>query len=336
MPLWTRKDNAWKSPSKGWVYSSNAWKEIKEGWVFSSGAWKKIFPNTPPGPSSVEYLVVGGGGSSTKNDGSDAYGAPGGAGAGGYVSGTVAVTPGVAYPVVVGAGGAAIYAMQNFPSGLEYLGGRIGEQSSFAGIVGRGGAPGIFYAKGAIDASLLTPLGGYGSGSGSSSYQWPSGSNRYPFPATDQGRAGANWTTDPYGSTYRHSGGGGGAGGDGIGGNSSGSPSIGGVGKQWLDGQWYAAGGSGMCARFNSDVPGNSQGGGGAAGPNGSAGQPNTGGGGGSSMTNNNGPHAGGSGIVCIRYPDTFPVAKSVSGASHSQSGGYHWYRFTGTGSITF
>lgn len=45
----------------------------------------------------------------------------------------------------------------------------------------------------------------------------------------------------------------------------------------------------------------------------------------------------GGSGVVIIRYPDTYPDAASTTGSpTYSNTGGYKIYNFTGNGSITF
>jgi hypothetical protein len=43
----------------------------------------------------------------------------------------------------------------------------------------------------------------------------------------------------------------------------------------------------------------------------------------------------GGSGIVIIRYPDTFALATSAT-VSPTASGGYRYYTFIANGSITF
>jgi hypothetical protein len=46
---------------------------------------------------------------------------------------------------------------------------------------------------------------------------------------------------------------------------------------------------------------------------------------------------AGGSGIVIIRYPDTYEPAASTTGSpTYTVSGGYRIYKFTASGSITF
>jgi len=69
--------------------------------------------------------------------------------------------------------------------------------------------------------------------------------------------------------------------------------------------------------------------------PASTAGTANTGGGGGG-RTSGDGK-AGGSGIVIIRYPDTYPAAASTTGSpTVTNPTGYRVYKFTGDGSITF
>lgn len=61
----------------------------------------------------------------------------------------------------------------------------------------------------------------------------------------------------------------------------------------------------------------------------------NIGGGGGSQSSV--GGDAGSSGIVIIRYPDTFSAASSTTGSpTITVAGGYRVYKFTGSGTITF
>jgi hypothetical protein len=45
----------------------------------------------------------------------------------------------------------------------------------------------------------------------------------------------------------------------------------------------------------------------------------------------------GGSGVVILRYPDTFPLATSTTGSpTVTNPTGYRVYTFTASGSITF
>jgi hypothetical protein len=87
-------------------------------------------------------------------------------------------------------------------------------------------------------------------------------------------------------------------------------------------------------------VPGGAGGvGGGGAGGTGAAvsgtsGTANTGGGGGGGRT---GGGTGGSGIVIIRYPDSFSAPTATTGSpTVTVSGGFRIYRWTSSGSITF
>jgi hypothetical protein len=47
-------------------------------------------------------------------------------------------------------------------------------------------------------------------------------------------------------------------------------------------------------------------------------------------------PGAGGSGIVIIRYGNSYPDAFTTGSPSYTNTGGFKIYRFTGTGSIIF
>ena len=48
-------------------------------------------------------------------------------------------------------------------------------------------------------------------------------------------------------------------------------------------------------------------------------------------------PGNGGSGIVIIRYANTYPDATSTTGSpTYTNTGGYKIYKFTGSGTITF
>jgi len=138
-------------------------------------------------------------------------------------------------------------------------------------------------------------------------------------------------------------GGGGGAGNTGGSGVASTSGGNGGIGKAFsISGTstYYGGGGGGG----KSTVGGvNSTGGlgGGANGFNGTAtttasGTVNTGGGGGGGYSATTGGQ-GGSGIVILRYPDSYPPATSTTGTpTANASGGWRTYTFTQSGSITF
>lgn len=105
----------------------------------------------------------------------------------------------------------------------------------------------------------------------------------------------------------------------------------------------YAGGGGGG----SRTTPGTGGAGGGGAGSAsgggavGTSGTANTGGGGGGAANdfNNAGQTGtggtGGSGIVIIRYSDTYPVATAPN-AAYTLSGGYRIYKFTTSGLITF
>ena len=73
----------------------------------------------------------------------------------------------------------------------------------------------------------------------------------------------------------------------------------------------------------------------GGLGASGSSATVNTGGGGGAGRRGNGGD--GGSGVVIIRYLDSFKAPTSTTGSPTATiSGGYRYYTFTGTGTITF
>jgi hypothetical protein len=76
---------------------------------------------------------------------------------------------------------------------------------------------------------------------------------------------------------------------------------------------------------------------GGGSSDTGTAGTVNTGGGGGGNGSSSYNGKAGGSGVVIIRYADSFAAATSTTGSpTITVSGGYRVYQWTSSGSITF
>jgi hypothetical protein len=273
----------------------------------ASAASNSVTP-VVPAPSTVEYLVVAGGGGGGS-------GAGGGGGAGGFrTAAGLAVTAGTPITVTVGAGGAV---------------NTNGNASVFSSITSVGGGGG-----GSIMSNGLT--GGSGGGSGGSS----SG------PATSGG-AGTAGQGNAGGSNTASAQGGGGGGGAGVAGSNG--TGVGGNGGNGLASSitgtsvTYAGGGGGCPNSLGSFFAPGGTGGGGrgdswaspysSSNPAVSPGTANTGGGGGGGT----GGAIGGSGVVVIRYADTFPLATSTTGSpTITTTGGYRIYQWNGSGSITF
>jgi len=279
-------------------------------WTLSQQAgYRKqgLWPVPYNGPPSVEYLVVAGGGGGGDNN-------SGGGGAGGYRTATgLSVSAGSPITVTVGAGGA-------------YDGYR-GTDSVFSTITSAGGGGGYGNSN-AVTQSNGGSGGGYG-GLGNTPSTSPSqgnngGSNRM------SGGGGASQVgyeegyptgSTNFGSDY------GGKGGNGTASSISGSSVT------------YAGGGGGY-----GDIQGGNPGtGGGGYGtsltnnPASTAGTANTGGGGGAGRTGYYVGKAGGSGVVIIRYADTYALATSTTGSpTITTAGGYRIYQWTSSGSITF
>jgi hypothetical protein len=254
----------------------------------------------PQGSTTVDYLVVAGGGAGGNATNLDSGG---GGGAGGYrtnhPSPTTAGLPVTAqgYPITVGAGGTV-------GSPISVPGNR-GSNSIFSTITSTGGGGGQHRAT-------CNPAGPGGSGGGAG--RWNSGGPVYtgntPPVAPSQGNNGGLAQAP----LARAAGGGGGA--SAVGGTGAGGAAgVGGAGSANLitgSSVTYAGGGGG--AGIPSDGPPASPGAGGAGGggagggsppSSGVAGTANTGGGGGgasAALCVNQPSVAGGSGIVVIRY----------------------------------
>jgi len=122
---------------------------------------------------SVEYLVVGGGGSGGRNSSTRSGG---GGGAGGYLSGTVSLTPGT-YTVTVGAGGMAQVVQDSASDGgsssigttVVVTGGGAGASvSGTSPIAGRNGGSGGGGTCGGTGGTRVVGQGNVGGNSGSS------------------------------------------------------------------------------------------------------------------------------------------------------------------------
>jgi len=257
---------------------------------------------------NVEYLVVAGGGGGSGGLSNTHEG--GGGGAGGFRTGTLGVSVGTSYTVIVGAGGAG--------GGGGSYSGSTGSNSTMASITSAGGG----YGAG------KNTVGGSG-GSGGGAWNSGGGAGNTPAVTPSQGNNGGNGNN--------HSAGGAGGGAGASGGNGVSGPGVGGIGVQSsITGTaTYYAGGGGASAGSAGGLGG---GGAGGSGTTGSTGTTNTGGGGGGGSSNNSAGGSGGSGIVIIKYPILYYETVSAGlTASTVSIGGYKITTFTsGTGTVTF
>ena len=279
------------------------------GALYFTSASTGIFFPAGGGSSTldVEYLVIAGGGSGGSGE-SNGDGA-GGAGAGGYrnsyaseASGgnsatetPLTVVKDVAYLVSIGAGGAsptASYSPGHQGSVSIFgqvvsIGGGWGGGGSTAGVGGSAGGKNHWSTSNTTNLSGITGQGGPGGAhSGNAGHLGGSGGGGAggATPPTVSGNAGtagaAGLASSITGSSVTRGGGGGG------GSYSNSGPGAGG------------AGGGGLGGRY-SNVPG-------------VAGTANTGGGGGGGQGNFNGGWSvggtGGSGVVILRYPNTYTI----------------------------
>lgn len=282
------------------IFTTNSHLQAK-----NSGNWPTVIVPT----SSIEYLVVSGGGSGA------GYGTQvggGGGGAGGLLTGNSSVSSSTTYTITIGSGGAGV---------ATNLSGNYGSNSSISGtglsISTIGGGRGTFW--------LADGQGNGGSGGGTTGASYAGqamvpGKGIYPgstyLSQTRQGYDGVLGTGE-LGSTPCTGGGGGGA-------TSAGSGSTGGTGyTSSISGTstTYASGGNGSAGGVSSGVYSSTPGAGG----------------GGATATGSGYSQGGGNGIVIIRYADTFPAAASTTGSpTVTVSGGYRIYTWTSSGSITF
>jgi hypothetical protein len=272
--------------------------------------------------TAVEYLVVAGGGGG-------GYQVGGGGGGGGLLySASLPVTAGTAYTVTVGASGAGA-AASSVP-------GASGGNSSFSTLTAIGGGGGGSYA-----ANNAATSGGSGGGGGGGS----GGAVTGAAGTAGQGYAGGDgvsgsWSGGGGGgagavgsAAVATSGGKGGKGGDGLPFSISGVPT-------------YYAGGGGGCSStgvYNGGTPTialGGLGGGGNGGESnnvaGTAATANTGGGGGGNRDVGTTGYNGGTGVVIIRYADSYAAAATTGSPTITVAGGYRVYKFTASGTITF
>ena len=277
----------------------------------------------------ADILIVGGGGAG-------GWYTSGGGGAGGLVYSTGDVlSAGTTYTVTIGGGGPT--------GGTDNNGGAVGVNSSFGSIyIAAGGGRG-----GSQHFNSGTSDGGSGGGKGEGSSVALGVSTQVSYGGKGFGSSGGNYTSGP------NYGGGGGGGAGAAGSTPSGTTAgVGGIGKQYstfatatssgANSGYYAGGGGGTFAYSNSTGAGGLGGGGaGVAGGVGTAGTANTGGGGGGGAGGNASGSGGlgGSGIAIIRTLDTLATATTVGAANSNApyiTGGYKYYKFTGSGTITF
>jgi len=294
-------------------------------YVFT-GTGSLIFSSLIP----VEYLVVAGGGGGGGGQG-------GGGGAGGLLTGSsLQLSNTQTHTVTVGGGGAG---GASGGSAATMYKGTNGNNSVLSSITAYGGGGGG--SAGSSTASNAIGLdGGSGGGGGNGSATTTGGAGNTPATTPSQGYTGGAGLSGSF-----DSGGGGGAGavgnpataGNGGNGGTGVASSITGTSVT------YAGGGGGT---GNSTVGAGGTGGGGAGGRNTPIiGTVNTGGGGGGGRDATGA--TGGSGIVVIAYPNTYPNLVTVTGTltingsanntvpDTASRPGYKIYKFTaGTGTI--
>jgi hypothetical protein len=321
MPVGTTAERP-ASPAAG-MYRLNTTTTEPEWYDTVASAWV-AFRSEPVRAFSADFLVVAGGG----GGGGGSAGSGGGGGAGGYRSFTSqAVIPSTNYTVTVGAGGSA---------GASNTQGGKGSDSIFSSFTSTGGGLGGYNTAGGTGGSG----GGSGNdGAGLSTFTGAAGNT--PSTSPSQGNnGGANFASL---SAWT---GGGGGGASAVGGSgSSGVAGSGGAGTaSSITGSSVTRAGGGGGGSWNAGTSGGTggAGGGGAggkgAGSAGTQGTVNTGGGGGGGGQDSAGA-AGGSGVVIIKYPDTFTITNPGGGLTFTtaSSGGFKVTTFTaGTGSIQF
>jgi hypothetical protein len=265
------------------------------GWRVHTFTADAIF-NLTSGNDDIEYLIVGGGGAGGSKLGPDSYAAGGGGGAGGVRTGTLRLALGN-FNVVVGPGGV----------GAKSAPGAKGTDSSFAGVIAKGGGGGGCTPDGNVNGNRAGTSGGSGGGGGSQGGFVGFGS----VSAGGLGTAGGGHDGGMGTNDMRGGGGGGATAAGELGSTGAGATPTSGFGGKGLlsdiDGTAkYYGGGGGGAGRIGNNGPGQGGKGGGGkggqyAGTGPDSGTANTGGGGGGGASNQV-AGSGGKGIVILRY----------------------------------
>jgi hypothetical protein len=276
---------------------------------------------------SVDYLIVGAGGSG---------GGLGGGGAGGFRQfSNQPIAKGTVYPVVVGLGQSG-YTIANQV-------GKSGLPSSFNGFEAAGGG------GGGGNGTQNGANGGSGGGGGADNgVAGTVGLGNTPSTSPSQGKNGGLGSSNAGGTIFA-GGGGGGAGTNGVNSPSNSAGGNGGTGStsdySGSSLTYCAGGGGGAYISAGTGTEGlgtiNVSGNGGRNGLNATNGSANRGGGGGGAGLNASGNlqganGTGGSGIVIIRSTIDITNSADYSGATRSTSGIYFIFTFNGSGSIKF
>ena len=309
--------------------------DATQGWIAYNAANETATALAPP-TVSVDYLVIAGGGSGATLGG--------GGGAGGYrnsynneqsggggssESALTSLSLSTNYTVTIGAGGAAT------ANGAYTINGNNGADSVFASITSVGGGGGGGHSV------TNANVGGSGGGGASSGHQ------TYGAAGTaNQGYAGGD--NQPTASGYPGGGGGGsgGPGGAGTGGNTSGDGGAG-LASSITGSSVTRAGGGGGPGKPSILTPGSGAAGGGSGvsttpnnGTDATANSGSGGGGGGyvGATSTYYGGGAGGSGIVILRYPNsyTITVPAGLTGSTATDGSDKVTTFTAGTGNISF